>query len=120
MVLRASFVVALVSALVVLLAGTSQAAAPKLIGKVGPGFTITLTSGGKKVTKLKAGSYRFVITDKSSIHDFVLAGPGGFNKELTGVAFQGTKSFTIKLKKGKWKYYCAPHQSLMFGNFVVT
>jgi len=108
------------TALVGLITGTSQAAPPKLVGVVGPGFTITLTSGGKKVTKLKAGTYRFVISDKASIHDFVLEGPGGFEKQLTGVAFQGTKSYTFKLKKGKWKYYCAPHESAMFGNFVVT
>ena len=43
----------------------AQAAAPKLVGTVGPGFTIKLTSGGKKVTKLKAGKYTFVIADKS-------------------------------------------------------
>src|SRR5690349_20279030 len=35
----------------------AQAAAPKLDGTVGPGFTITLRNGGTKVTKLKAGRY---------------------------------------------------------------
>jgi hypothetical protein len=33
------------------------AAKPTLNGTVGPGFTITLTQGGKKVSKLEAGTY---------------------------------------------------------------
>ena len=37
----------------------SLAAAPKLTGTVGPGITITLTRGGKRVTKLTAGAYTF-------------------------------------------------------------
>ena len=51
------------TALAAALIGVSSAvaAAPKLVGTVGPGFTITLTQGGKKVTKLKAGKYKFVI-----------------------------------------------------------
>ena len=51
-------------------------ATPTLNGTVGPGFTITLTQGGKKVTKLKAGTYVFKIADKSKIHNFHLTGPG--------------------------------------------
>ena len=53
---------------------------PKLIGTVGPGYTITLTKSGKKVTKLKAGKYTFVISDKASIHSYSLDGPNGFAK----------------------------------------
>ena len=109
-------------ALVVLAAAPAQAAAPKLVGTVGPGFTITLTSGGKKVTKLKAGKYTFVIADKSSIHDFVVEQKSGgkWEKQLTSVAFVGKKTVTVTLKKGKWKYYCTPHESAMFGFFSVT
>jgi hypothetical protein len=58
-------------------------AAPRVVnGSVGPGFTISLTSGGKKVTSLKAGTYRFV-TDRSAIHDFHLS--CGFNKLMDGL-----------------------------------
>ena len=56
---------------------------PTLTGTVGPGFTITLTQGGKKVSKLKAGKYVIKIADKSNIHNFHLTGPG-VNKK-TGV-----------------------------------
>jgi hypothetical protein len=100
----------------------AQAAPPKLVGTVGPGFTIKLTSGGKKVTKLKAGKYTFAIADKASVHNFVLEQESGgtLEKQLTSVPFVGKKTVTIALKKGKWKYYCAPHESVMFGFFTVT
>jgi len=109
-------------ALGALATGSAQAAPPKLIGTVGPGFTITLTKGGQKVTKLKAGKYTFVIRDKATIHDFVLekVTGGKFEKQFTTDPFVGTKKATVKLTKGKWKYYCAPHESSMFGFFTVT
>lgn len=120
--LRLTVVAALVAALVASVAASALAAPPKLVGTVGPGFTITLTKGGKKVTKLKAGKYTFVIADKASIHDFVLEQQSGgkWEKQLTSVPFVGKKTVTVTLKKGKWKYYCAPHESSMSGTFVVT
>ena len=102
------------------LASASFASTPKLTGTVGPGYTITLTQGGKKVTKLKAGTYTFVINDKSSMHSFGLDGPNGFAKDFTSVSFKGTKTFTVRLKAGKYKYYCKPHEPKMFGNFTVS
>jgi plastocyanin len=107
---------------VVLVIAPAQAATPKVVGTVGPGFTIKLTSAGKKATKLKAGKYAFVVADKASIHNFVVeqVSGGKFEKQLTTVPFTGTKTVTVTLKKGKWKYYCAPHESSMFGFFTVT
>ena len=96
-----------------------SAAPPKLIGTVGPGYTISLTKGGKKVKTLKAGKYTFVINDRASIHNFNLDGPKGFEKVFTSVSFTGTKKFTLTLKRGKYKFYCQPHESFMFGRFVV-
>ena len=112
----------LVLMLVVLIVAPAQAAAPKLVGTVGPGFTIKLTSAGKKATKVKAGKYTFAISDKASVHNFVLEQESGgkFEKQLTSVPFVGTKNVTVTLKKGKWKFYCAPHESTMFGFFTVT
>ena len=109
-------------ALALLVISPAQAATPKLVGTVGPGYTITLKSGGKKVTKLKAGKYKLVIADKASIHNFVLEQQSGgkWEKQLTTVPFVGTKTVIVTLKKGKWKYYCAPHESMMFGLFIVT
>ena len=95
---------------------------PKLVGTVGPGFTITLKKGTKKVTTLKAGKYTFVVTDKSPIHNFTLERETGgkFEKTLTATSFQGKKTVTVALKKGKWKYYCSVHESQMFGFIKVT
>jgi plastocyanin len=113
-----------VSALAVA-AQTQAMSAPKLKGTVGPGFTISLKDGtGKKVTTLKAGKYTFVVTDKSSIHNFELertsAGPK-FEKEITDVSQVITnKTVTYTLTKGKYKYYCKPHEGQMHGTFTVT
>jgi plastocyanin len=90
-----------------------------LKGKVGPSFTIGLTnSSGAKVTTAKPGTYKFVVQDLSNIHDFHLTGPG-VNKVITTVAFKGTKTVTLTLKKGTYKYVCDPHASAMKGSFVV-
>ena len=100
--------------------GGSAASSKAVNGTVGPGFTIGLTSSGKKVTKLKAGvPYRFVISDRASIHDFHLSGPG-LNRVLTGVEFTGTKSFVLKLKKGTYRFVCDPHAPIMHGSFTVS
>jgi plastocyanin len=101
--------------------GSGSAAAAKTVnGTVGPGFTITLTMQGKKVTKLKAGTaYRFLISDQASIHDFHLIGPG-LNRVLTSVDFTGTKSFVLRLKKGSYRFLCDPHSTIMHGAFRVS
>ena len=100
-------------------AAPSNAALPKLTGTVGPGFTITLTRLGKKVTTLKAGTYSITVSDKSNIHNFHLRGPG-VNKEITQVGFVGTKTVIVKLAKGTYKYVCDPHLTVMHGSFTVT
>jgi plastocyanin len=46
-------------------------------------------------------------------------GPSGFDKDFTKVPFVGTKTVTVKLKAGKYKFYCPPHESSMFGKFTV-
>ena len=117
---RLSTVILVVAAVAALAssAGGAAAAAPTVNGTVGPGFSITLTAHGTKVTKLKAGTYRFVISDRSSIHDFHLSGPG-VNRVLTAVDFTGTKSFTLTLKRGSYRFQCDPHASIMHGAFRV-
>jgi plastocyanin len=110
-----------VAAVALTLAATTAAApaAPvKLTGTVGPGFTISLTKGGTKVTKLKAGKYTFVIRDKSNQHNFHLKGP--VSKMFTSVGQTGTKTVTLTLKPGKYTYVCDPHVTTMRGSFRVT
>jgi plastocyanin len=118
---RSSVVAVAIAVAALAAAGGGSAATPKTVnGTVGPDFTITLTMRGKNVTKLKAGTaYRFVISDRSSIHDFHLSGPG-VNRVLTSVEFAGTKSFVLTLKKGTYRFLCDPHSGIMHGRFLVS
>ena len=123
--LRRSLAILAIAALAAVLAGVAvgrTSATPKLQGTVGPGYTISLKRGTKKVTKLKAGRYAFAISDKASIHSFVIEQQTGgkFEKTLSSVSFVGKMTVTVTLKKGKWKFYCKPHESIMFGFFTVT
>jgi plastocyanin len=115
------FVLAAVAAAVLAASANSAAATVKTVsGSVGPGFTISLSMQGKKVTTLKAGkAYRFVISDRSDIHDFHLSGPG-VDRVLTAVDYTGTKSVVLKLKKGSYRFRCDPHASIMHGSFRVV
>jgi plastocyanin len=99
-----------------LIAAPTQAGVARLVGTVGPGFTITLTKSGTKVTKLKAGKYAITVNDRASIHDFHLTGPG-VNK-VTSVAGTGQTTWTVTLQKGKtYRFRCDPHASIMKGSF---
>jgi len=111
---------AFIAAALAATAPTSAAPAQTITGTVGPGFTIGLTRAGHSVTKLKAHTpYRFVIRDRATIHDFHLRGPG-INRVLTSVAFQGTKSYTLTLKKGTYRFFCDPHAGFMHGSLRVA
>ena len=96
----------------------ANAAPPSLKGTVGPGFTITLTKGGTKVARLKAGTYKLVVADRADVHDFHLRGPGV--DKSTSVTGKGTTTWTVKLRAGKYTYVCDPHSSGMKGSFRVT
>jgi plastocyanin len=109
-------VVAIAAAASLVVAGPA-AAATKLVATVGPGFTITLTKGGKKVTTLTAGAYTITVRDKSNFHNFHLKGPG--QNKLTTVAFVGTKTWNVTLRKGKYTFVCDPHLTVMKGAFTV-
>jgi len=106
-------VVAVVLCLALTSAVFAAGNANRLTGTDGPGFTITMS---KKA--VKAGIYKIVIRDRSSIHNFHLTGPG-VNKK-TGVAAVTTTTWTVKLKKGIYKFVCDPHASIMRGVLKVT
>lgn len=94
------------------------ASVKRLTATVGPGATISLTLGGKRVARVQAGRYRIVVRDRSGMHNFRLTGPR-VNKS-TAVASQGTTTWTITLRKGIYRYRCDPHGSRMKGSFRVT
>jgi plastocyanin len=120
-----SFTAAIAAAVVALavvatsLGGGSSTSATALRGTVGPGFTIKLTKAGKVVKRLPAGTYRLTVSDRSAAHNFEIERQGGKSRDVTSVSFVGTKTVTIRLTKGVWKFYCEPHESVMFGRLAV-
>jgi Copper binding proteins, plastocyanin/azurin family len=116
---RITTFLAVAAAALVAATAASPAALPRLIGTVGPGFTITLKRGGKPVRTLRHGRYTFVVSDRASIHDFEIEGPG-VDRAITTVPFAGRKVVTLTLRRGTYRYYCRPHESVMHGSFRVT
>jgi hypothetical protein len=68
---------------------------------------------------LKAGRYTFVVADRSSIHNFTLNGPGAANRTITATSFVGTKTVTLTLRRGRYRFYCTVHPTIT-GTFRVT
>ncbi len=125
---RKSFLVlAVMTAVALTVAGAAlsrSTATPTLKGVVGPGYSIKLTKGGKRVKSLKAGKYRFVISDKSSFHNFTVEREKPtkpkLEKHITSTAFTGSKTIVMTLKPGSWSFYCSIHEAQMHGDFKVT
>jgi plastocyanin len=125
--MKALSVAAVVTAAVLALAGAaigSRSSTPTLKGTVGPGYTVSLTKGGKKVTSLTAGTYKIVVSDKSNFHNSVLErekpSKPKLEKDISGTGFTGTKTVTMTLKPGSWRFYCSVHESQMHQDFKVT
>ncbi len=116
---RRSRLAILAATSVVLAVPSTARAAPKLFAKVGPGFDISLrTATGAKVTKLKAGTYTIVVTDRSGddAHNFHLRGPG-VNK-ATSVPFVGRRVWTVTFRRNAtYRFVCDPHELVMHGSF---
>jgi plastocyanin len=112
-------VVAAALAALTLTALAEAAPLPRLVGTVGPGFTITLKRFNRPLRTLKAGRYSITVSDRSNIHNFHLKGPG-VNREITAVGFTGTKTVIVTFKRGRYTFVCDPHFTTMKGSFSVT
>lgn len=89
----------------------------KLVGTVGPGFSISLTDPrGKPVKTLAAGTYAITVRDRSASHNFRLVGTG----RATAVRFVGTVTWAVKLKPGTLVFFCDPHRGALRGSVRVT
>ena len=119
--LASALAAALVFAATALSVGTST---PTLKGVVGPGYTISLKKGGTKVRTLRTGKYKFVISDKSSIHNYTIErekpSKPHIEKHATSTSGTGMKTFTMTLKPGSWRAYCSVHEAQMHIDFKVT
>ncbi|MGI8886969.1 MAG: hypothetical protein ACR2G9_08645 [Gaiellaceae bacterium] len=116
--LAAGLMVSLV-ALALVFSVTADAAPQKLVGVVGPGYSISLkTVSGKPVNTLTRGAYTIVVKDRSDDHNFYVRGPG-VSKAFTGVDFVGTKTISIRLGSGRYSFVCTPHSDEMHGSFSV-
>jgi plastocyanin len=85
--------------------------AKRLSGSVGPGARIALrTASGARATSLKRGAYVLTVRDRSKTDNFHLRGKGVNVK--TAVAFSGSKTWTVRLAKGTYRYFSDRHPAL--------
>jgi hypothetical protein len=109
--LRGSLAAAAAAALA-LVPGAAPAPASQLFGTVGPGFSITLQdAAGNNVTRVEPGTYVLQVRDLSVDHNFHLYGPGV--EETTGVEQEGTVTWTVTFREGRYTIQCDPHPSQM-------
>jgi plastocyanin len=82
----------------------------------GPGFAISLrTTAGRRVTRMRTGTYTVVVRDRSRIHNARLRGPG-YNRATT-VRFVGTQRWRVRLARpGTLRFLCDPHAAQMKGS----
>jgi hypothetical protein len=91
----------------------SDASRGKITGSVGPGMTISVSRH-----KVAHGTYTFTVTDKSTMHNWHIFGPGVNRK--TPIAKKVTKTFTVQLVKGTYKIHCDAHPTTMRTKITVT
>jgi len=116
--MRFRCLVALAAIAAFVVPGEAMAQNPRLEATVGPGFTISLKlPGGAPATQLDPGTYDIDVRDLSDFHNFHLTGPGV--DETTTVAFQGTVTWTVTFREGRYRFQCDPHSADMNGSFVV-
>jgi plastocyanin len=103
-------------------ANASAAPSTRLVGRVGPGQTITLrTAFGRTVKTLRSGRYTIVIRDRSSVDNFHLIDRDPtLPDKKTGVRFVGVRTWTVILGKGSYRYVSDPHRSSLRGTFRVN
>jgi NitT/TauT family transport system substrate-binding protein len=88
---------------------SSVAAGKTLQGAVGGRF-ILLRQDGKRVTRLPAGKYTFVVADTSNKQNFRLVGPGVSRR--TSVRGTGRSTWTLTLRRGTYTYGSSARPSL--------
>jgi plastocyanin len=88
-----------------------------LQASVGPGYAISLTQNGTKVTHLDPGTYTISVDDKADVHNFHLTGPGV--DQSTAVDAITTATWTVTFQDGTYNYICDAHPTTLSGKFTV-
>ncbi|MGZ4335279.1 MAG: hypothetical protein ACXVRJ_13550 [Gaiellaceae bacterium] len=88
-----------------------------LDANVGPGFAISLTQNGAKVTHLDPGTYTISVNDQADVHDFHLQGPGV--DQATTIEGIGKTTWTVTFGDGTFLFFCDAHPASLFGKFTV-
>lgn len=103
-----------------------------VIGQEGPGIKLLfqLTSNGRKVARLPAGTYTLVVNDQSKVLNFHLTrangtdvrsvGAGGGTRIITGVERKERRTFTVRLTRGAYAAFSDPHASFIRKTFQVS
>src|SRR6185312_7986674 len=96
---------------------SDAAVSSTLHGIVNGNFDIALSfDDGSPVSALPAGTYRVVINDITSDHNFHLFGPGV--NEQTGVDYEGTTTWNVTFRAdGRYQFLCDVHADSMYGSF---
>src|SRR4051812_28627282 len=84
---------------------------------VGPGYSISLTQNGTRVSHVDPGTYTITVDDKADIHNFHLFGPGV--DQSTAVDAIATATWVVTFKDGTYTYDCDAHPASMIGKFTV-
>ena len=93
-------------------AAPAPSQAVKLVGTVGPGFSITLEfPDGRPATQLDPGTYEITVRDLSDEHNFHLYGPGV--EQSTQVETTGTVTWTVTFREARYTVVCDPHANQM-------
>ena len=99
---------------------TTAAAAPilaTLTATVGASGQTTFTKAGKPVTALAPGRYRIALSDRDQRSGFAIQMVGRAATILTGDLYVGTRTTTVVLKAGQWRFSSARGKT---SSFVVS
>jgi hypothetical protein len=111
-------ILAVAAAVVLVPAAIPAAVPPKLIGTVGPGFSINLEHpDGTAALQLDPGTYEIEVNDLSIEHNFHLFGPGV--NVATDVETEGKVTWPVALVEGRYTIQCDPHSLQMKRTIVV-
>jgi len=107
---------------VVALGSGHAATTPRLVATVGPKETISLVdSRGRRVTKLRRGSYRMVVRDRSARDNFHLFGRSIIGLQgVTSIPARKTVTWNFRLAPGTYRYRSDAHPRKMRGSFRVV